>query len=37
MTKKIFKLNLNNNIKIKVSEKLFEILLKNLIDNAVKY
>ncbi len=35
--KKIFNLDLEKNTKINVSEKLFEILFKNLIDNALKY
>ena len=32
-----FELDLNSNIRIKVSEKLFEILFTNLINNAIKY
>ena len=35
--KNLFKLSIKNNRKIKVNEKLFIILLKNLLENAKKY
>ena len=34
---KKFKLEINNNVKIKFNKKLFDILIKNLLENALKY